>query len=1366
MQITVSGPEGGRDVDVSLGPEVMPADVVAAVLQTGGEPGGDAALTLDGSPVPGTASVGDAGLVAGSVLSTGALPAAPAAARIAILAGGGAGATAPLPAGTHRLSRGRGGRGSDGVILQVSAPGTVRVSAAGGSWRSWAPGCVLALGGTVLGVLPAEEALPSRRLLPGRRGTVPFNRPPRQMPASVTAPVTLPAPPEPPPTTSRLGVAALVVPLLLAGAMALLYDPRFALFGLLGPVMLAGNWLEDRRRRRRHTRSCAVAEADAVETLRRELRRARSAEAVRRRRHLPTVPELAYRARGAPGMWERLPGHPDFLCLVAGYGPVPWLPPLDGDPEAASPPVRAVLAAGALPAAPVPLELGAGQVLGVTGARTDTLALARGLVVQAVTLHGPAHLQLAVVTDHPGDWDWVKWAPHTLARSSSGRRLLAAGPADEATVTGLLLPTSPPPGLHGADPSRPTDAITLLVVDVDDLSLPDHTAVRHLLGGRGAAVAGLVLGRERAHLPSTCTAVAEAATGTVRLDGDALAVVGATEQAATALTRRLARWDDPDRPDDGAELPTSVPLLEVLGMPAPTPDQVVQRWKFPGGSAAPIGVTDAGELLVDLLSDGPHGLLAGTTGSGKSELLRTLVASLASGTDPEHLAFVLIDYKGGSAFDACAGLPHIAGMVTDLDDSLAERALRCLEAELRHREQRLREAGVDDLRLFDPGPGDDPLPRMLIVIDEFAALAKELPDFMDALVDIAARGRSLGVHLLLATQRPAGVIRDNVRANTNLRIALRVQDAGDSTDVIGDSRAASLARSQPGRGYLRLGPGEVVAFQAAIVTGRSGGSGGGNVIARPFTFGAEPPAPPPVAGDISDGPTDLALLVAAITAAARRAGMRPVRRPWPDPLPDRLAAGALPAASPPVEGAVALGLADEPEEQRQSVYWWDPRQGSTILYGVAGSGTTTALATLALGLAASRPPDDLHLYVLDCDCGGLAPLVHLPHTGAVVGPHQRDRQRHLLRMLTAEIDSRLAGAGRHRGDPTVVLLVDGYHGFTAAHDGIDDQVYKDALNRIITDGAGVGIVAAVSVSRYSAVPAAVTGAVESKLLFRTADPTAATMLGVRSLPADMPPGRCVDTTTGRVVQVAVPHPDGISAAVSVVAATWPGGRGGPLPVEELPAAVKVPDVVAWLHLDDDGWRLPAGIGDERLAPVGWRLGEGDHVLVAGEPRSGRSTLLAALATMVAERHPAATVLGIAPRRSPLREVPGLTRLVTDPGGIEAAVADLLGIEGPRLVLVDDADDLDDGDGALTRLAAQRHPDVHVVAAARRDVKGRYGHWSRELCRSRQGLWLKPSDGVDGDLWSTPLPRRVPLPMPPGRGYLVTEGTVEVVQAVM
>ena len=356
------------------------------------------------------------------------------------------------------------------------------------------------------------------------------------------------------------------------------------------------------------------------------------------------------------------------------------------------------------------------------------------------------------------------------------------------------------------------------------------------------------------------------------------------QPAPPDLARRLARYVDGDQPDLDGRLPSSVRLAQLLEHDPADVDELLARWAASDGAAAlaaPLGATEDGPLAVDLVADGPHALVAGTTGAGKSELLRTWVAGLAATVDPRQLNFVLVDYKGGAAFDVCSRLPHTVSVVTDLDESLAARALRCLEAELRRREARLREAGVDDLRrLPSTAAADRPggrLARLVVIVDEFAALAAELPDFVDSLVDVAQRGRSLGVHLILATQRPAGVVSERVRANVALRIAL--QGAG-SPGVPRRARRRRRGRPAPppaGPGGRALRPG------------------------RGPHHADRPRLRPRPAGS---GSSELAAIVAAARAAAARLGIGPPRSPWPPPLPDRLLLDELQAD--PADGGADL----------------------------------------------------------------------------------------------------------------------------------------------------------------------------------------------------------------------------------------------------------------------------------------------------------------------------------------------------------------------------------------------------------------------------------------------------------------------------
>ena len=483
--------------------------------------------------------------------------------------------------------------------------------------------------------------------------------------------------------------------------------------------------------------------------------------------------------------------------------------------------VREQVDAAQLLAAPVEVDLSHGGVVGIAGDRTAALATARGLLCQAAVHHGPADLTIGVFVD-PGrepEWDWCKWLPHTRLPEGTGQWLAHQRDQSDAMLRQLAA---------GA-----ANGTALVVLDSDVLTGGTRSPARDMLNAArvvasspfGSApppvpVAGIVIAATADRLPAACDTVIDI----VNMDGDAtlrrpaegalvsdVLLAGLSVAAARSCARDVARFDDPELRQAGAGLPDGVRLLPMLGLARVDAESVRERWRRtePASAVAPLGVTERGVFTLDLVRDGPHGLVGGTTGSGKSELLRSLVAALAAHADPTQLTFVLMDYKGGAAFDECARLPHTVGMVTDLDEQLGERALRAMEAELRHRERQLRAAGADNLSEYVRLGTGEPMPRLVVVIDEFATMASELPDFLSALVGIAQRGRTLGVHLILATQRPSGAVNDNIRTNTNLRVALRVQDCGrlGRRDRDPGRRRGEPAPARPGLRAARAGRG-------------------------------------------------------------------------------------------------------------------------------------------------------------------------------------------------------------------------------------------------------------------------------------------------------------------------------------------------------------------------------------------------------------------------------------------------------------------------------------------------------------------------------------------------------------------------------
>ncbi|MGH8974848.1 MAG: FtsK/SpoIIIE domain-containing protein, partial [Acidimicrobiia bacterium] len=860
VSFVVEGDERELDLEAGQGQGTI-GDLYAAL--TGEAP--SSGLVVDGRYWPPDASLSDVALRQGAVLEPASgPPAAPSGpepvAGLSVAGGLRSGETVPLPPGTHRI-----GRGPDADVdlddptvspaharLDVTEAGAVGLSDTnsknGTALEGYRltrpiriePGQVAQAGAVLFRVDPPPAADAPVLGRPRRNGTTAFNRPPRAITKTSVPTLRTPAPPKEGGRASSFGLGAMIAPVAMGvGTWAMTGKAIMATFALLSPVMMLTNKMEEKRKEGKERARGDREFAQALVAFRRALLNGRQAELARRRQVFPDPAEVLRRAvTPSVRLWERRPGHDDFLQASVGTATLAWTPPLDSPggehPHEVEETIEQL---GWLPNAPLSTDFTPRHTLGVVGDRAAALALARGVICQLAVHHGPADLRVAVLTE-PGtasDWGWVKWLPHVRSLDeSSGRHLLAADVEDVAAVLDELttVPDKPGPGL-GARADGPEGPVTLVVVDAPALLEGRNSPARDVLSGEGVPACGLVLVPSADRLPALATSVVELSGGagaaryrepSINLTIDGLLVGGMPEHLARRSARALSGLEDPEVPDLGADLPDGVSLVNLVGGEL-TPEAIARRWKSGGRvprMVGPIGVAGEGPVEIDWVADGPHALVAGTTGSGKSEMLRSVVAGLAASLDSDHLTFVLIDYKGGSAFAQCAGLPHTVGMVTDLDEHLGARALRALEAELRYRETRLRDAGASDLKQYLQDGHPEPLPRLLVIIDEFATMAAELPDFIDSLVGIAQRGRSLGVHMILATQRPGGAVNDNIRANTNLRISLRVQEAAESTDIIGTPLAAQIGRRQAGRGYVRLGASDVFPFQAALVTGVTG----------------------------------------------------------------------------------------------------------------------------------------------------------------------------------------------------------------------------------------------------------------------------------------------------------------------------------------------------------------------------------------------------------------------------------------------------------------------------------------------------------------------------------------------------------------
>lgn len=1281
-------------------------------------------------------------------------------------------------------------------------------------------------------------------------GPVAHNRSPRVEPRYLGRTFTIPEVPqerEPQP----FPLLAMMTPVLLGSAMFLITkNPLSLLFIAMTPLMLLGNTITSRRReKKRQARAIAVFE-ERLAGLDAILATEHERETVVRRGEAPTTAEVIVAAREREELlWTRRPEHWSFGQVRLGRGTMAsrntvelpegslFLPEFLSRAEDLVERTRTV--------ADVPLidNLHDAGALGVSGTPIAVAGVLNSILIQLTALHSPAELVVAALAaPHRTDaLDWLRWIPHTSSPQSPlpvrhlvdaaasaanlvsaleelvSERLAEVRPEDRGALSRQRAALERGGEVGESSSAEPAHApLPIVVVVIADDGLVDRSRLVQL--SERAADAGVYpiwVSDTRAALPAVCRSFVDVAedgahgvVGLVRL-GESItdAVVESVDAAAARdYARRLAPVLDAGAAiEDASDLPRSVSMVTLLGPElfeqAPA---VVDRWQqnfslhARGRVAAPgarragrlraiVGSAGADALHLDLRAQGPHALVGGTTGSGKSEFLQAWVLGMAAEYSPDRVTFLFVDYKGGSAFAECVALPHCVGLVTDLSPHLVRRALTSLRAELHHREHLLnRKKAKDLIELEKRGDPDSP-PALVLVIDEFAALASEVPEFVDGVVDIAQRGRSLGIHLIMATQRPAGVIKDNLRANTNMRIALRMADESDSNDVVGTVEAAHFDPTLPGRALAKTGPGRLHPFQSAYAGGwTSAEPERPNLAIASESFGALTPwvrEESVVSEDRDLGPTDQQRLVRTIVRASAEAGVPEPRRPWLDELAPVYDVSRLRQRS---DAQLLLGVSDLPESQQQRpVYFAPDTDGHLAIYGTGGSGKSTLLRTLATAAGITPRGGPVHVYALDFGAGSLRMIEDLPHVGSVISGDDSERTIRLLRMLRQEMEARAPRFAEARAssiteyrsltgrpeEPRILLLIDGFASFRQEYEiPAGRSAWYGVFQDIISDGRQLGIHVAFTADRTGSVPSAIAASVQRRVVLRLADDTAYAMLDVPTdiLSANSVPGRAI--VDGEETQIAVLGGSAELAQQSqatreLAEAMQRAGRGNAPEIRSLPTEYSAAELPARAR-----GVLALGIGDEDLEAVGFEP-QGTF-LIAGPPSSGRSMAVRGVVDALRRFDPEMRLYYIGNSRSVLSRSTVFEDRATS---IEeaAALASLLHAaitdpetEGRIALVVEQIGDFlqTPADNPIVDvIRAVKRSDHLIVAEAESSVWNSSWPLLGEFKNGRRGLLLQP-ETIDGDIvLKTALGRMARAEFPPGRGVLVGAGKYSRIQ---
>lgn len=1258
----------------------------------------------------------------------------------------------------------------------------------------WPMGDVLEIGDSAVVVRPARhDETVVEAADPGWRT---FLRPPRIKPYHLTPTVEVPKAPEEP---RRRGfpIIASLAPLVLGIAMvAITGSKTFLLFCLMSPVMLGANYISERRGGTKNYKQKLAEYHDKLEAAQTRLTEQTTAEQARLRTEMPDAADTFVTAM-LPGtrLWERRRHDEDFLMLRLGTSDEPTTISITGEVPETLPVLHAV---------PVGFSLTESGIVGIAGPNEHADAVLRWAIAQLATYHAPRDLALSFLTSRGGsEWSWVSWLPHARSDDPDGPFAMIGNDTETLSAQVTWLNATIKARREASKGQRTSSD-----------SFPAHVVVLHgyrglrsvpglnqvLEDGPAVGVFALCVDDHQRSLPERCDATLQVDAvdphrAALRRSGHRpvpnLLLDSVSVRWCDDLARSIASLRDIGGAEDGVTLPDSARLLDVLALDPPTSDKVRSHWSVqPSSTEMVLGAGLDGPFSLDLRTDGPHGLIAGMTGSGKTELLQTMIASLAVANRPDAINFVLVDYKGDSAFKDCVKLPHTVGKVNDLDPHLVVRALESLKAELKYREHFLAAAGTKDIEDYQAlqlkEPERPPLPRLMLVIDEFAQLSKDLPDFVSGLVSIAQLGRSLGIHLLLATQRPSGVVSAEIRANTNMRIALRVADAADSTDVLDTQEASRIAKSTPGRAYARLGAGALQAFQSGRVGGRRPGAVAVD-LPPPFVSRVSwralgyASAKPPRRKETEVAGTDLSELVAAIVEAAQEEQIAEQRSPWLPALPlvlqwsDEVQGEATRGHVP----AFPFGRRDVPDQQRQVVADLDlERDGHLLVVGSSGSGRSQLLRTIAASVARLADPSDVHLYGVDCGNGALNVLTSLPHTGTVVSRSEGQRASRLLTRISEELDRRqqiLSNEGfgdvseqrRVSADPLphIVIMLDRWEGFVATLGSVD--ALNDVVMRVLREGASLGVHVIITGDRSLAYNSRVSSMTENRLTMRLADRDDYGLVGLRpkDMPDTVPPGRAfsrsgnetqvylLDSDLGGQAQAAALREIGTLAADRVGGVDVP-----PFRVDALPARIEAEAALALVPAGAPAPHIVAGVGGDELTAFAIDPTRSTAFIVAGPGRSGRSSVLVGMARTVMATGGAVIVM--APRPSPLRDLdgPDVLAVFTDPATPAATFDELVESAGrPVLVLIDDGEGLRDcaGGDFFLRVARGQVADTFVVLGGNSEGVGAgLSGWQPEMKKARQGLLLSPQGISDGELIGTRLPRNlVGLPVAVGRGWL-------------
>ncbi len=858
-----------------------------------------------------------------------------------------------------------------------------------------------------------------------------------------------------------------------------------------------------------------------LDEMRDVIRRTNKNQADILRENLVPLTDCADRITGErTDLWERSTHHSDFLSLRVGLGNLPLMAKINYDKKKFALEdddlMDAMLSLGTEPQilqnVPIHVSLKEFKFVGVTGDYRKAMNLIKAMVLQMMALHSYTEVKVMLLTDNfeKGDWQFAKWVPHFWNDDKTMRYI--ATNRDEAKELSHCMDKAILSRMEEEERKEQVEYLPHYVIISTGKELQKRCeAVQKLLANNENLGYSILMYGEKLHdLPKETELVISLEDNQSSIfdkddtSGKHQLFVPDTfnEALMNTLSEKIANIELGDE-SKNFKLPNMITFLEMFQVGKIEHLNALTRWKENNPTITlqtPIGVSTNGDpFMLDLHENyhGPHGLVAGMTGSGKSEFIITYILSLAVNYHPDEVAFILIDYKGGGLTGAFEDpergikLPHLAGTITNLDGTAIKRALTSIQSELRRRQaifneaRRISNEGTMDIykyqKLYRDHVVTEPVPHLFIISDEFAELKAQQPDFMQQLISTARIGRSLGVHLILATQKPNGVVDDQIWSNSKFRICLKVQDRADSQEMIKCPDAAELV--QTGRFYLQVGFNELFALGQSAWCGApykpvdSAEASKDESIEVVDTMGRPLLKISPEKTDVVEEKRfkQVVEIVNYLSALADEEHI--TERPlWLPPIPDHIYADDLIEkyhySEMPYHLAPLVGEYDDPFNQKQFPLVMDiSGDGNCLIYGSAGNGKTTFLTTMCYAMIRNHTAEEFNLYILDFGSETLNAFAQAPQVGDVLFSGDEEKLHNLFKMLCKEIEKRKSLFAEYGGDyhsyiakapekvPNIVVMINNYSGFFESYES-----YQDTLIQLTRDGVKYGIYFVVAVN--------------------------------------------------------------------------------------------------------------------------------------------------------------------------------------------------------------------------------------------------------------------------------------------------------------